>query len=293
MFRPDTYKTGVPIMSKPFFDDIHEVEGRILPAPHILLCVDYDGTLTHFTATPIGAHLSPQMDRVVLSLIEHPDVHMAVFSGRDRADLQSRVGIPGLIYAGNHGLEISGPGFVFVEPTAAEQSNVLQEFASKLTDDLQAIKGVLVEFKGLTLSVHYRLVPQEQWDEVRRLVHAALAGATHPFVLTTGEKVFEIRPRVYWNKGNAVGWIKEQLKLAGVLCIYIGSDTTDEDAFAAMPDAITIRLGQAQITSARYSLESTTEVRKFLEWLEELLRNRAIKHEHVVSERAAQEAVLN
>ena len=230
-------------MSQPLFDDIHEVEAKILQAPHVLLCLDYDGTLTHFTATPLGAHLSPQMERTMLSLAEFPDVSLAIISGRDRADLQARVGMPGLIYAGNHGLEISGPGFMFVEPSAAALVGALQELADQLTVKLQPIAGVLVESKGLTISVHYRLASASDVDEVRRLVHAALAAAAHPFVLNNGEKVFEIRPRVNWNKGPAVGWIKDKLDKRDILVIYVGDDTTDEDAFAALPEAVTVRGG--------------------------------------------------
>src|ERR1700735_659340 len=101
-------------MSQPLFDCTTEVGDRILHAPHLLLGVDYDGTLTHFVANPVGAKLSPQMERSLLNLAEDENVSLAIFSGRDRADLQGRVEIPNIIYVGNHGLEISGPGFMFV-----------------------------------------------------------------------------------------------------------------------------------------------------------------------------------
>ncbi len=265
-------------MSQSLFDDIHEVEARILQAPHVLLCLDFDGTLAQFTATPLGAHLSPQMDRTLQTFAEFPDVSLAIISGRDRADLQGRVDMPGLIYAGNHGLEISGPGFMFVEPTAAALASVLKELADQLAVKLQPITGVLVEYKGLTVSVHYRLAPAADLDEIRRLVHTALAAAAHPFVLNNGEKVFEIRPRVYWNKGTAVHWIKDKLDKPDTLIIYVGDDTTDEDAFTALPEAVTVRVGHPPTTAARYHLEGTTEVRKFLEWVEELLRHKAQHH---------------
>jgi len=262
-------------MNRPLFDDVHELDASILQASHVLLCLNYDGTLTHFTATPLGAHLSPQMDRTLLTLADLPDISLAIISGRDRNDLQGRVGIPGLIYAGNHGLEISGPGYFFVEPTAVAQTGVLEELAKHLTAKLLPIHGVLVECKGLTISVHYRQVALAEWDEVRRLVHGELAGTTHPFVLTTGEKVFEIRPRVYWNKGNAVGWISDKLDKPETLVIYIGDDNSDEEAFAALPDAITIRVGHPPATAAQYNLEGPADVRKFLEWLTERIQHKA------------------
>ena len=143
-------------MSQALFDDVHEVEARILHAPHILLCLDFDGTLAHFTATSLARFVCRlRWSGRSCSLAEIADVTLAIISGRERADLQARIGMPGLIYAGNHGLEISGPGFIFVEPTAAAQVGTLQELADELTAKLQAIPGALVEDKGLTISVHY------------------------------------------------------------------------------------------------------------------------------------------
>ena len=142
-------------MTQPLFDVMHLVGDRIAQAAHRLLCVSYDGTLTHFAAMPEGAALSPQMDRVLQSLAGHEALTLAIFSGRDRTDLQSRVNLPGVIYAGNHGLEISGPGQLFVEPGAAARTEALQALAASLTTQLELIEGVTVEFKGLTISVHF------------------------------------------------------------------------------------------------------------------------------------------
>lgn len=262
-------------MSQPFFDAAPEVTDRLLTAQRLLLCVDYDGTLTHFAATAQAATLSTQMQRGLMTVAENPAVALAVFSGRERTDLQNRLEIPNAIYVGNHGLEISGPGFMFVEPAAVERTDALKELAVELTKKLQTIAGVQVEYKGLSISVHYRQAADSA-EEVRRIVHATLAGAIHPFMLTQGEKVYEIRPRVYWNKGTAVKWILEQLGQPQPLPIYIGASLNDEDAFTALPEAITLCVRPAAETAARYSLESPIEVRKFLEWLDDLLRNKAV-----------------
>jgi trehalose-phosphatase len=269
-------------MSQPLFDVMQQVGDRIIHAPHRLLCVSYDGTLTHFAATPEAAALSPQMDRILQNLAGHEGLTLAIFSGRDRNDLQSRVNLAGVIYVGNHGLEISGPGLLFVEPGAAARAEALQVLASSLTTQLESIEGVAVEFKGLTISVHFRQLPTDRWEDVRHVVHTALAGASYPFVLTTGEKVFEIRPRVDWNKGSAATWILEQLSLQGkpdTLPLYVGDDPTDEDAFLALPQGITVKARGAGETAAHYSLEGPTEVRKLLEWVEDLVRHEENVHE--------------
>jgi trehalose-phosphatase len=262
-------------MIRPLFDAANEVGERIRQAPRRLLCLDFDGTLAEFVGDPAEARLSPQTERALRALAGRDSVALAIISGRERTDLHLRVGIPGLIYAGNHGLDIGGPGYVFVEPTAASRSEELRELADVLTAKLERIEGAFVEYKGLTISVHYRQVAESDCDEVRRVVHATLAATSHPFVLGAGDQVYEIRPRVNWNKGSAVTWIRQQLGKPDALPIYVGDDTTDEDAFAVMrDDGIAVKVGTGTETAARYSLEDPAEVRKFLEWFDGLLRQR-------------------
>jgi len=256
-------------MARPLFDDIDQVAARVAGAPHLIVFLDFDGTLAAIAQEPALAGLSPHMDRVLRALAEQPHVSLAILSGRERADLQSRIGIPGLTYAGNHGLEIQGHGFIFVEPTAAQCTEATKELAAAISRKIQGIEGALVEDKGLTLAVHYRLVPEDKVEELRRLVHSVLAASNHPFQLSTGDKVYEIRPRVYWSKGTAIDWIRQQLDKPGALPIYVGED---EDAFAVLPDGLTVKAGGAGETAARYSLADTAEVRKFLEWLDQQLR---------------------
>ena len=79
--------------------------------------------------------------------------------------------------------------------------------------------------------------------------------------------VCEIRPRVEWDKGNAVTWIRRQLGQPAALPIVVGDDLTDENAFEAFDDAITICVDPQRPTGAKYRVESPAEVREFLEWL--------------------------
>jgi len=263
-------------MTQPLFDAVKEIGDRIRHAPRYLLCLDFDGTLSHFVDDPAAARLSPSMERALRGLAGHDAMSVAIISGRDRTDLHRLIDIPGLIYVGNHGLDISGPGYVFVEPTAASRTEELRTLAQTLTAKLQLIEGAIVEYKGLTISVHYRQVAPAACDELRRMVHDTLAGASHPFVLSAGEKVHEIRPRVYWNKGTAVNWIRGQLGKPDVLPIYVGDDATDEDAFTALrEEGITVKVRSGSETAAHYTLEGPAEVRRFLEWLDQQLRHRS------------------
>ena len=262
-------------MTLPLFHALEEIGARILEAPHVLLFLDFDGTLAPLAPDPATARLTPSQTATLRMLNEHESVAVIVLGGRERADLQERVGVPGLVYAGNHGLEISGPGFVFIEPTSVECRAPLQALAADLKNRLQSIPGAVVEDKGLTLSIHYRQAPPEAAEPIRQAVHAALAQATHPFQLTTGDMVYEVRPRVNWSKGTAVAWIRDQLDQPEALAFYFGDDATDEDAFAALPNGITAKVGATPPeTAAAYQLNHPDEAWRFLNWMVATLQNK-------------------
>jgi alpha,alpha-trehalase len=83
-----------------------------------------------------------------------------------------------------------------------------------------------------------------------------------------GKKVYELLPDVDWNKGKAMLWLLETLGLEGgsALPIYIGDDRTDEDAFRVLEKrGVAILVSeQAQETAARYCLNNSEEVERFL-----------------------------
>jgi trehalose-phosphatase len=261
-------------MSLPLFEHLDEVDRQLRAAPAVLLCAGFDGTLVPLMDSPNQVILPAAVHDLLRGLLacqEHdrPEHRVVPFviSGRALAGLRQRVGVPGLILGGNHGLEIEGPGFSFIEPRAEECRPALRQLVKTLASRLAGLKGARVEDKGLTASVHYRQVAPDHQEEVRRQVHAVLAGSDHPFVLASGHKVFEIRPRVYWTKGNAVRWVAEQLGLSDALIVYLGDDITDEDAFAVLAEGITIKVGDPTQTTTRYYVSDPAAAQQFLAWL--------------------------
>ena len=99
------------------------------------------------------------------------------------------------------------------------------------------------------------------------VVAQANASKLDEVLVVLGAVADEIRPRVDWDKGAAVRWIRERMGMPNALSVYIGDDRTDEDAFAAIKDGITIKVGEPTETAAGYYLPSPTEVERFLEWL--------------------------
>lgn len=249
-----------------------EKEGEIsrrLSGKRVVLFLDYDGTLTPIVEKPDMAFMADDTREVVRWLAEHCTT--AVVSGRSRSKVYDFIRIDGLFYAGSHGFDIAGPHGSEIQH--AEGERFLPEIDKayrELSKRVQGIDGALVEHTGFSLSVHYRLVREEQVTEVERIVDETLKGCP-ALRKSLGKKVFEIRPAIDWDKGMAVKWILRALDLdkPGVVSVYVGDDMTDEDAFKVVrKEGIAILVTEsARPSAAHYKLKDTLEVKRFLEML--------------------------
>jgi trehalose-phosphatase len=246
---------------------------------HVLLLSDYDGTLTPIVSRPEEAVLSLPVEEKLHILAQKPMYSIGIISGRSMEDLKKMVAIEGIYYAGNHGLEIEGPALKYVSEPARAAQSLIKELSKKIASSLANVPGVIVEDKGLSLSVHYRLVSPEEENTVaetfRRLTRPPLSDGR--IKVTSGKKVYEVRPPIDWHKGKAIetiiGKIKSALSLESILTVYLGDDITDEDAFRTLrlPDGWSIYVGKENpLSVATHYLESVNEVEEFLERLIEL-----------------------
>lgn len=245
-------------------------------ARHILLMCDYDGTLTPIVERPELAELSEKTRELLETLAGKSDFTMGVMSGRSLSDIKDKVRVSNIVYAGNHGMEMEGPGFRYINAKAEELKPVLRVIHRVLSRALSSIPGTLVEDKVLTLSVHYRMVTADRIDEVKSAVEQAvgMAQAAGKVRLTSGKMVYEIRPAVAWDKGKALALLIEKYgrrdKTTAV--VYLGDDRTDEDAFKAIEEygnGISVFVGGEMAEShARYFLRSPAEVESLLRGLQ-------------------------
>ena len=246
---------------------------RIKQSKKRLLLCDYDGTLTPIVDNPEMANLTNNMSKLIAGLVHKPGVIVAIVSGRALADIKEHVNISGVIYAGNHGFEIEGPDIQFIHPLTDEISSIIHLMGTVLKRAMSQCKGVIVEDKGMTLSVHYRLVDDDQLPRVNAAFESTVGTARKlgKIKTTSGKKVHEVRPAIPWHKGNAVQLIFNRVshsrKKGEVLPIYLGDDLTDEDAFKSVNklNGISILVGEATRTSsADYYLNSIPEVNTLL-----------------------------
>ncbi len=247
---------------------------KIQNARQVLFLSDFDGTLTPIVEKPELADLSEPTRSLLRELTSQRHFSVGIISGRALVDLKEKVNIKGIVYAGNHGFEIEGPGLKFVNPIVDEMKPFFRVIRQVLFMTAGTIKGVLVEDKGITLSVHYRQVDEEKAEYVQNLVERAISGPASRgmFRMTSGKKVYEVRPKVNWDKGKAIRLLMKKYGRggwnSGLLPFYVGDDITDEDGFQMIEkygNGVTIHVGeQYKSSSARYFLKSPDEVRIFL-----------------------------
>ena len=233
----------------------------------VVLFLDFDGTLATLRQFPDDAELEPGVRATLETLASRGDVVVSIVSGREMWDLRRRVGVPGIVYAGEHGLEIRGRGLQFIEPGALARRGVIKLIARELNTSLRDIPGVFIEEKHLTIAVHYRLARHDDTAEIRDRVRAVVDMAGSQAEVRHGKMVWEVLPRTGWRKGAAAEWIYRSCEASDGLPIYAGDDEADEDAFQQLNGWITIRVGHDDRTAARYRLAGPDEVHQFLRWL--------------------------
>jgi trehalose 6-phosphate phosphatase len=181
------------------------------------LFFDVDGVLAPIVARPQDARVPAETVAELRRLNERYPL-VACISGRAGDEARRIVGVPELVYVGNHGLEL--------DDEAAEWGGRLQEFLAEA--DWPA-----TENKGLTASLHYRGAEDEEAAR-STLENVKLRAEEQGFVARFGRKVLEVLPPLDVHKGTAVRQLLGEGNLRRAL--YAGDDTTDLDGFRALDD---------------------------------------------------------
>jgi trehalose 6-phosphate phosphatase len=195
---------------------------------------------------PDAAHMSDST-RTLLRLVSllYP---CAVISGRSRSDVTSRLdGVPLVSIVGNHGAE-AGHG-----PVDRSVRDVVAAWAQAARARLAGVEGVEVEDKGLSLAIHYRRAAPEAELAVTAAAKA-LAGAR----LFRGHSVVNVVPPYLHDKGAALAGVLSRVGRSRAM--YVGDDTTDEDAFRSNAVEVPVRVGHSIASAATYFVPTQPDV---------------------------------
>ncbi len=241
-----------------FFDNIDKLSVRcVLP---IVAFFDFDLTLSPLAKNPQDAFLPKSTKKLLdeLSL----KIPIGIISGRLLDDVISRVGIHGIMYAGNHGVQWSAAGKKYSMDVPCGKLVDIRKRLSHLCSRYPA--DTFMEDKTYTISFHYRMARKEMVP----LIEADIAGfSTAGMYVRWSKKTFEVRPAFDWTKGDVCASLLRTMHEESALPVYVGDDLTDEDAFRSLSHGITVRVGKNRNSKASYYIRNQKEINPLLQWL--------------------------
>ena len=239
------------------------------------MLLDLDGTISELVPHPADATVSSEI-RSTLVILQQRLALVAIVTGRPARRAMEMVGLPDLVYAGNHGLERLEKGHETLAPEVRPFIPVLRDLLGGLEQRFP-LPGLVFEDKSASLAVHYRLAehPERVRDELLEAIRE-LAG--DQVRLLMGKTVINILPPVELTKGTAVKGLIEEHDLSAA--VLMGDDLTDLDAFRAAKRmsaetdfrSISIAvLGEGTPSElegeTEFALAGVSEVNDFLLWL--------------------------
>ena len=194
--------------------------------------LDVDGTLLDLAEMPNRVEVPQRLKQALKALELQSGGATSFVSGRSMADLDRLFAPLTLAAVAGHGAELRARG-----GTAPRHFEVAipSDLRLRLIEFGASHEGVIVEDKGYSLALHYRLVPQSG-----AFVHAAVVAVCadypqHPLDVLAGKSVVEVKPSSF-NKGTGIRELMKSAPFRGRRPIFIGDDVTDEAAFAVLPE---------------------------------------------------------
>jgi len=237
------------------------------PPPSLDWCLflDVDGTLVDLTATPFDSHANPELKPILREVSERLGGALALVSGRSIEYLDALFAPLRLPCAGLHGVERRKATGVMQGATFRDSR--LDAARASLAEFVRTHAGTLLEDKGRTIALHYRLAPQFDAAALDR-VTAVAATLGNEYHVQSGSMMLEIKPRGF-NKGGAVRAFLAEAPFSGRTPVYVGDDLTDLDGFTAVDEHHGLSIAVGDRVQARFQLPDPAAV---LEWLRAIAR---------------------
>jgi trehalose 6-phosphate phosphatase len=223
-------------------EPMQKLQEAPLPGRGVALFLDFDGTLAEIAEKPDAVAVDPSLPPVLARLREQLGGALAIVSGRPIAFLDDRLGSSRFDAAGLHGVEYRIGGQL--SSCRPEDHPNLRAAVARLEDVLEPHPGLLVEDKGCSVAIHWRLAPHEA--DFARSLACAMAEALGPeYRLQHGKAVAEILPAGA-AKGAVIERFLDEPAYRGRIPVFIGDDLTDEGGFAVVNarGGVSVRVGE-------------------------------------------------
>jgi trehalose 6-phosphate phosphatase len=222
---------------------------------------DIDGTLVEIASAPSRIIVHDELSPTIVQLHVLTGGAVSLITGRAISDVDRFFYLPGIPVAGQHGLELRGADGETTSHPVREET--LRRVRDALTDAVARHPGLVAEFKGMSIALHYRMVPGLA-GYAHRLVRALRAEYAQDFVIQKGKRVVELK-HAGADKGELIRRLMTTKPFKGRTPVFIGDDLTDEAGFGMVNEmsGYSIKVGPGR-TSARFRLRTVTQVRQWL-----------------------------
>ena len=262
----ETRKSQARIVTTPLTS---EAKGKLVEhfqkSQKKLLLLDYDGTLVPFAKTPEEAKPDAELLELLDELAQGGKAEVVLTSGRDRNTLEVWFGNLKVGLVAEHGAWAREKGKTW-KTMVAVATDWKKEVRHILERAVDRVPGSLIEEKDFSLAWHYRkATPKISELRIREIINDLFNfTANSNLRVLEGSKVVEVKGANI-NKGlTALQWISQR---DWDFILAVGDDLTDEDIYKVLPQgawSIKVRPGA---TSARFTLDSPSEVRSLLKGL--------------------------
>ena len=224
------------------------------------LFFDIDGTLALIAPTPGAAAIPPQTLSELMRL-KQVGAAIALVSGRTIEDVDRMCAPYRFCVAGQHGLEIRE------EDGQKLQLTTKQELLSAMAENIEEFHRqhplLLIEYKGLSIAVHYRAAP-EWGEEVEAFLTGLMETDPESLFLQKGKMVCELRLSGS-SKGGAIRYLMSKKPFSGRIPVFAGDDHTDESGFEAVNElnGMGIKIGEGS-TLAQYRMDNPEQLQEWL-----------------------------
>lgn len=235
----------------------------VINQKRLMIACGFDGVIAPASESIVDAELFERTKILLRKLSLFEDVTLVFASSRELPDLKSRLGIRGVSYCGNNGMQIETPDLQWESAEARTYRRTLCAAMEELRPPLATIAGIRMEDRQFSLSIGCKFISDSDRLAVRKIVTDV--AAIHPELrLTKGRESWELRPNLPINNGAAVRFLMERAALEPHNVIILGAEDTDSSAFEIFEESVTIQIDDVMNSRAQFRVNDTADATEFL-----------------------------
>lgn len=245
----------------------------VIDQDRLLIACGFDGVIAPASQSIADAETFERTKILLRKISLFEGVTLAFASGRELPDLKSRLGMRGVSYCANNGMQIETPDLQWESAEARAYRRPLCTAMEELRQALAGVGRVRIDDRQFSLSVRCRDVPDEDEKKMEAIVETV--ANRHPLLrMIRGRDGWSLLPNLPINNGAALRFLLERSALEPHNLLILGAEDTDCSAFEVFSESLTIQINDAMNPRARFRANDASDVAELLFCLYVAMRGR-------------------